>query len=205
MYFINAAHDIIETEGIENLTVRKVADLAGYNSATIYNYFSNLDHLISYAAIKYLRDYYLSLEAYIQNANNAYERFLLIWEKFCIHSYRRPEIYRIIFFSGHSVYDIFTEYYEIFPAEFGEHSFITLPMLSEHNIFTRNRKSLEFLVEEGYLYEADLDEVNEMIIFTYRGILEKMIEQKESGEKSIDEEVKKTVYYVERIIKSFMK
>lgn len=202
-YFIDAAYQIIEQEGVENLTIRKVADLAGYNSATIYNYFTNLEHLISYAAIKYLKDYYLSLEEYIKNAQNARERFILIWEKFCIHSYERPEIYRIIFFSGQSVYEIFTDYYTIFPADFGEHSFVTLPMLSEHNIFTRNKKSLEFLVEEGFLLEKDMDEVNEMIISLYRGILALIIERKSEEVLNIDKEVKKTVDYIERILRSY--
>lgn len=38
-YFVDATAEIIEEEGVENVTIRKVADRAGYNSATIYNYF----------------------------------------------------------------------------------------------------------------------------------------------------------------------
>lgn len=38
-YFIDATIEIIEKEGYEGVTIRKVADIAGYNSATIYNYF----------------------------------------------------------------------------------------------------------------------------------------------------------------------
>jgi len=202
-YFIDAAHQIIDQEGIENLTIRRVADLAGYNSATIYNYFTNQEHLISYAAIKYLKEYYLSLEEYIKNARNAYERFILIWEKFCIHSYQRPEIYRIIFFSGQSVYEIFDDYFKIFPSDFGEHSLLTLPMLSEHNILDRNKKILEPLANEGFFKESNIDEANEMIISLYRGILALILEQKAEEEIDVDKEVKKTIAYIERILKSF--
>lgn len=42
-YFINATIELMEKEGIENLTIRKVAEQAKYNSATLYHYFSNLD------------------------------------------------------------------------------------------------------------------------------------------------------------------
>lgn len=45
-YFIDAANQIIENEGIESVTIRKVADIAGYNSATLYNYFNDLNHLL---------------------------------------------------------------------------------------------------------------------------------------------------------------
>ena len=38
MYFIEATQDLILNEGIENLSIKKIADKAGYNTATIYNY-----------------------------------------------------------------------------------------------------------------------------------------------------------------------
>jgi putative flippase GtrA len=38
-YFINATIELMEKEGIENLTIRKVAEQAKYNSATLYHYF----------------------------------------------------------------------------------------------------------------------------------------------------------------------
>lgn len=41
-YFINATIELMEEIGIENLTIRKVAERAKYNSATLYNYFACL-------------------------------------------------------------------------------------------------------------------------------------------------------------------
>ena len=45
-YFIQAAKDIILNEGVENVSVRKVADRAGYAFTTIYNYFKDLNQLL---------------------------------------------------------------------------------------------------------------------------------------------------------------
>jgi AcrR family transcriptional regulator len=45
-YFVQAAKKIILDEGVENVSVRKVADLAGYTYSTIYNYFNNLNELL---------------------------------------------------------------------------------------------------------------------------------------------------------------
>ena len=45
-YFVQAAKDIILSEGVENISVRKVADLAGYSYATLYNYFTVLNALL---------------------------------------------------------------------------------------------------------------------------------------------------------------
>ena len=45
-YFLEAAREIILNDGVESVTVRKVADMAGYSYATIYNYFSDLNQLL---------------------------------------------------------------------------------------------------------------------------------------------------------------
>ena len=55
-YFVEAAWNIEDTEGKEAITARQVADLAGYNVATLYNYFENLDHLLAFASLRHLRD-----------------------------------------------------------------------------------------------------------------------------------------------------
>lgn len=52
-YFIEALCDIIRNEGMEAATIRNVADKAGYNSATIYTYFSNFSHLLLKAHFRF--------------------------------------------------------------------------------------------------------------------------------------------------------
>ena len=51
-YFIKSAQDIMTKEGMQGITLRKVADGAGYNNATLYNYFDDLDHVVLYASLK---------------------------------------------------------------------------------------------------------------------------------------------------------
>ncbi|MBN2879953.1 MAG: TetR/AcrR family transcriptional regulator [Clostridia bacterium] len=45
-YFIEAAKKLILEEGAQNVTVRKIADLAGYSYGSIYNYYADLDELM---------------------------------------------------------------------------------------------------------------------------------------------------------------
>lgn len=45
-YFLEAAKKVIIEEGVENVTIRKVAHIAGYSYATIYNYFADLNELL---------------------------------------------------------------------------------------------------------------------------------------------------------------
>ena len=45
-YFIDAATEIIRGEGIHAVSVRTVAERAGYSYATLYNYFTDLNELL---------------------------------------------------------------------------------------------------------------------------------------------------------------
>jgi AcrR family transcriptional regulator len=45
-YFIDAAKEILKGEGLKSISVRNIADRAGYSYATLYNYFSDLKGLI---------------------------------------------------------------------------------------------------------------------------------------------------------------
>ena len=47
--FIRAAREIIDAEGIDNISIRKIASLTGMNSATMYLYFPDSDVLTTMA------------------------------------------------------------------------------------------------------------------------------------------------------------
>ncbi len=47
-YFIQATKEILKGEGIQSLSVRNIADQAGYSYATLYNYFKDVNDLLFY-------------------------------------------------------------------------------------------------------------------------------------------------------------
>ena len=204
-YFIDAAINIIDEDGIENLTIRKVADMAGYNSATLYNYFENLDHLVCYAAISYLKDYYLTVDEYIKQGSTSCERFVLVWKKFCIHSFKNPKIYKTIFFTRtkQTFAEIFNDYFDIYPHNFGEHNQYTLSMLTKKDIYERNKAILIPMVDDKIIDIKDVDEINDMVILLYRGALARLIDRLEYEEIDENEEVEKTTGYVKRILEAY--
>ena len=206
-YFIDATVGIIDEEGIENLTIRKVADVAGFNSATIYNYFENLDHLICYAAISYLKEYYLSLDEYVGEDKGSYKRFFIIWKKFCIHSFKKPTVYKTIFFTNtkQTFAEISKDYFKIFPLDFGEHNTYTYSMLKENEIYARNKAILMPMVRDGILEFESVDELNDLVIRIYRASLSKVIDGIEYQDVDIDEEVIKTKAYIKKVVDLYIK
>ncbi|MCR3955673.1 MAG: TetR/AcrR family transcriptional regulator [Gudongella sp.] len=202
-HFIDAAHEIIENEGIEEITVRKVADVAGYNIGTLYNYFKNLDHLIGFAGVKYLKDYYAVLDDYIKEADNAEVRYIKIWQLFCKYSFERPKIWKAIFFltPNEDVREIFDEYFEIYPGDFGIHSDDLITMLNAPDIFDRSRQCLAPVAEEGIIPKECVDELNEMTVLVYRGILERLITSHDELDKKV--ELEKFVNFVKIGLNAF--
>jgi len=45
-YFLDAAKDIIRSEGISGLTTKKIGEKAAYSYASLYNYFENFNELV---------------------------------------------------------------------------------------------------------------------------------------------------------------
>jgi len=61
-YFVQAAKKIILDEGVENVSVRKVADLAGYTFSTIYNYYGTLNELLQDVKADMIHDLILHMQ-----------------------------------------------------------------------------------------------------------------------------------------------
>ncbi|WP_432407729.1 TetR/AcrR family transcriptional regulator [Wukongibacter sp. M2B1] len=203
-YFIEAANQIIENEGIENVSIRKVADIAGYNSATLYNYFENLDHLVFFACMKYLRGYVSSLPQYLHSIDDPIDKYLCIWKAFCYHSFEKPKIYHTIFFNkfSTSLDEAIKKYYDIFPEDLGSQSNDLLPMLLGDNIYERNMAILKSCIDNKNIKNEYIEEMNEMNILIYQAMLSRVLNNQ--IEYTIDEAVTRTLQYMKQSIISYI-
>jgi AcrR family transcriptional regulator len=204
-FFIEITQKIILKDGIENLTIRKVAQEAGYNSATIYNYFKDLDHLILYASFKFLKPYTKELAVAVDDSMNAMEKYITIFYIFSKHTFGSPKIFWNMFYGKH--YDIvdqlILEYYSLFPDEQGKHTEYIMKMLSSGNIFARERFLVEQIAKEGYITKDDTDHIVEIAIWTHESLLHEMCASKNSVR--IEDQVKKyteCLKYVLRLAKT---
>ena len=96
-HFIDAAKEIIEKEGVKQVTARKVGKLSGYSYATIYNYFNDLKELLAYCALDYLNACSndlmnidtegLDIVSIIQKYNTTYFKYFA----------KKPQIFQLVF------------------------------------------------------------------------------------------------------------
>lgn len=202
MDFINAADHIIMQEGIDKVTLRKVSTKAGYNSATLYNYFENLDHLVFFAAMGLIKDYANALETYVQDSKNAMDRFLMVWECFCDYAFDKPEVYNALFFPklDKDMEEYVQQYYSLFPNDLRSTDKTISTMLLKSDITSRGMTTIKDCVEEGYIRKDDSETLNELTLMIFEGILKKVL----SGKISYEEARNKTMYYIKSIVKGML-
>lgn len=172
--FIVATNQIMEEKGVGAVTIRQVAELAGYKSSTLYHYFNDLDHLIMYASMKYLQEYNQRLAIYIRELKDPYLRFRSIWEFFCDSAFRHPEAFHRLFYGKHrdDLEEVIRVYYEIFADELGDMDEIVLDMLHHGSILKRNMSIMKPLVTCGLVPEQQAEIWNEIIVHCFRVLLE---------------------------------
>ena len=181
IYFIEAAERLIKSEGQEGLTIRKVAAEAGYNSATIYNYFEDIDHLLMFASMSYLREYSKDLSMRLDKKMTALVQYRTIYETFTDHCFMEPAIFYNLFFGKYSgrLGEVLNQYYELFPAELERHEEVVKKMLLEGDIHRRDEAVTERLVREGFIMEEKREATVEILVRTHQSFLDDICRKKD--------------------------
>lgn len=199
--FVEATATIIAEEGLEAVSIRKVASQAGFSSATMYLYFKDLDELITMSSISYLRDYLSELAADADTMETAEAKYLHTWRLFCKYSFANAPIFQHLYFKEHNapLSDIIKEYYSVFPNELDKISGPVLSMLLSGDLYERTIQVLEpYALELGYSTdEAEL--INEITIGYYRTLLESFT-TKEPTRANIEATTKRFMLAVEFIL-----
>lgn len=183
--FIDATQKIIDDEGIENVTARKVAKLTGYNVSTSYKYFNNLNHIIFFASMKYYNNYIHDLPNYVSETYSSLRNYYEIWKCFSIHAFNEPKIFKSIFLEQYhpSIHHTMTQYYELFQDEFEKLPDLLSTMLDKDCVIDRDITILNYCVEDGYIKKDDVDELSRNILIFFEGLLIKVTNHVEGYDK----------------------
>lgn len=204
-YFIDAAVDIIEQDGLEAVTIRRVADLAGYTSSTAYNYFDDLSHVKFFASLKFTKVYIDDIPNYINPKEPTIKQWLALWRCFLKHSFHSPYIFHMVFVDdlGHTAENMFNKYYAMYPEEL-----IAVPeelqgLLKEHSFSKRSATFLASAVQEGYIEANDVKALAEVTHMIWIGSLVHYINHRRSWS---EDEANHYVYeQVRNVIKRYVK
>lgn len=194
-YFVEAAWAIEDKEGLDAITARKVADWAGYNVSTLYNYFENLNHLLAFASLRHLRDYASSLPKYTEGIDDPLILYMKTWQCFNYHAFQKPAIYKNLFFGEFPTYynTSLKLYYDIFPEQLPKDGLRFYPMLHEKDLHKRDYTLLLQVAECGLLPKDKIKDISYMNVLIWRGMLDRLSEP--DFEYSVDEMTKLITNY----------
>ncbi len=96
-YFIKAAREIIDKHGVKALNVRKVAELAGYAPATIYNYFGSMNGLLNAVIDSYAVEIMEWLQEKLSLDLPAARKIKALYIEFARFFLEKPDLFKIIF------------------------------------------------------------------------------------------------------------
>lgn len=197
--FINTTQEMINSEGLNNVSIRKIADKAGYHNSTIYLHFKDLDELLMLASMKHFHEYSQALEDLSAESHRPLELFLSIWDLFMTSVLKQPEIFYNFFFGKRSdnLFKIISTYYSIFPDE--KHSFTSEieTMYYGNSIRERSLRILEPIVTEDTAVNADnLSMINDIVVSCCKYKLEEKCKDPTLENNKIKQEFNEILLYV---------
>lgn len=171
IYFIEATQKLIQSEGVDGLSIRKIANEAGYNSATLYNYFQDLEHLTLFGSVPYLQDYVVALANSLTPGMSSIDQYRTIYKHFNDIAFRHPDIFHNMFFGRHSeslgeVLKIY--FYELFPNQLDSLSEPVRRMMVYGSMKERDSVTMQAMVEEGYIAPHKADMTLDLIIAVHQ-------------------------------------
>lgn len=197
--FINTTQKMIDEEGLDKISVRKIADRAGFHNSTIYLYFKDLDQLIMLASMKYFQEYSHMLELQSQKERSPSENFYAIWDFFFDTILKKPPLFYNFFFGKRSddLDEIMNLYYKIFPEERRQFSTDIEAMYFGKNLKERSLYLLKPLIPDNNLVTPEnLEMLNEITISYCKYKLEQKCQNSELNSGKVKKEFLDAVTHI---------
>lgn len=172
--YIDATYQILSEDGVDGFTIRKVANRVGCSSAALYKHFSDADHLMSLASVRYLSRYSEDT-AYLSQLNSDYlEMNLLMWESFAYYYFRDIQIFDNLFFGNNTgkIQEIVMEYYSEFPEEITNLSGFFKIIMQSNNLRERDFMMLKRAADEGRISLESADFLSKIDVYIFRGMVD---------------------------------
>lgn len=96
-YFLQATRDILKSEGLKAISVRNIAERAGYSYATLYNYFKDVKDLIFECVEYFQQECAEEIKAKTAGVPKGRKRLLKVMEAYLEYFIQYPGIFDLFF------------------------------------------------------------------------------------------------------------
>ena len=191
--YIQKAHEIIQAEGMEAVSIRRLAKDMECSSSLLYRYFANRDELLYYSQLPALRGYIQRVKEREKSWNSIWDTYVGLWHCFAEEAFRNAEAFDLLFFSSKNLnldYAI-KEYYSMFPEDIKDTSKIFQEMLQIPDFYARDMFICEKCIKEGGITAENGVRLNRISCVMLEGYLKSILDR---GARPEDIENKVTSY-----------
>ncbi len=174
--FIQAAKEIVLREGVENVSVRKVADQAGYTFATIYNYFKDLNELLQEVKNEMILDVMTYMQKSVPEKIYDLDDVKKLNHHYIDYYIERPNVFR--FFYSYRLHSV------IEPQE---------EVLDYSKLYFDTYRGF---VIGGVIKEKEIPVIAKTIIYTLHGLLALYFSDNGMTREMLYDEMNKTIEYL---------
>ena len=179
---INAAREIVLSEGYESVTVRRIAEVAGCTYPLLYHYFNDMNALFWQLRLDMIEEVIVELTPSSEQSDEPIMELKQIFASYAMYYFRHPNIFRFFYF------------YPFKRPENGN-EFIIL----EQRFQGMWRNSFKKLVQTGYIKENDVEVAAKAIIYSIHGMILLSLSANGSlSEKVVYQEIDRLIDYLFR-------
>ena len=171
--YVQIASEIIEKEGIDGVTIRKVAAKAGCTSAVLYKHFENKEHLIMLASVRFLEPYILEfMKQTAREDITSIQMDLLLWKSFIREAFRNKPYYELMFFSEQKdmLEECVYEYYQMFPEVQRRFDGFSASIIFSNNLSERELIRLRRAANAGFITMENAALLARLAVAVFNGI-----------------------------------
>ncbi len=204
--YIQKAYDLIQKEGIQAVSIRRIAQELGCSSASLYRHFENRDELLYYAELRTLKNYIVRLNQAERTWKNIWDIYVGIWDCYAREAFANPEAYNLLFFTytNEKLQTSMREYYDMFPEDIRDSNQFFSAMLQTPDFMGRDFEVCKKCVRANVISFENALRMNRMVCMLYKGYLKTILDDG-IEEHRMEARVNQFVDDVDRIVMSLAK
>lgn len=185
-YFIDAVKELAKDRPVFSITLRDVANQAGFNSATLYHYFKNMEQAIHFALFDMISEMWIEDTRREQTLVDPLTQYFSLWEVQCKVAFENPNLFLSFFLMDDKqpVYDAGASYFAVFSQRWEQIGPRFRAQLSNTSFQKKNQNYLKPCVDAGYLREEDLPTLIGSADILFGGILLQVLRRPKEADHS---------------------
>lgn len=204
--YIQKANDIIQAEGIQAVSIRRIARELECSSASLYRYFDSLSELLYCAELRTLKGYIYRLNQEQKGWKNIWEIYVGIWDCYAREAFLHPEAYNLLFFTftNEKLKISIKEYYELFPEDIKGTNQFFHEMIQTPDFMSRDFEICKRCIQANVITYDNAVQLNRIACMMYKGYFKTVLDEG-IDESEIDGRVKMFIADVDMVVNALAK